>query len=113
MKTNYNKLVRDRIPEIIVKDDCCLSFDRLPNHLRVDALIEKIHEEFLELKDSKSNEEKIEELADVLEIVFTIGKECGFPMYKLLDFMEEKRKIKGGFEKGYILYWVKTESEEE
>lgn len=66
----YDKLVRDKIPEIIAKNNKKCEIENEENQ---DSLLkyyyEKLKEELNEVICSKNNEEMIEELADLSEVI--------------------------------------------
>ena len=98
MKT-YNKLVRDKIPEIIKEDgkNCdtiIVSGDEKKQLLRA-KLMEEVNE-YLE-------DDNLEELADVMEVLFGLAHELGFSEEDLLKKREEKLKARGGFKEGIVL----------
>ena len=62
------KLVRDRIPEIIKSDGKTPIIEILPNEEYLNELDKKLNEEVAEYQADKS----IEEMADVLEVLFAI-----------------------------------------
>jgi predicted house-cleaning noncanonical NTP pyrophosphatase (MazG superfamily) len=95
----YNKLVRDRIPEIIeAKGQTCKT--HIAEEMEYAAkLKEKLQEEAAEfVKD-----DNIEELADLLEVVEAIKKLKGFDSAELEKVRLEKHEKRGGFEKRIIL----------
>lgn len=93
----YNKLVRDKIPEI-------LDGKNIPYKKRIASyeeykieLIKKLDEEVKEF----SEEGDVEELADVIEVVETLKK---LPEYKEVEKIRDKKfKDRGGFEQRIIL----------
>lgn len=97
----YNKLVRDRIPEIIEQAG------KVPlTHIASDGEYwNKLKEKLQEEVDEFSEKETKEELADVLEVVKAI---CDF---KKIENLENLRKSKaekrGGFRNRIILEEVK------
>ena len=98
MKT-YNKLVRDKIPEIIKEDgkNCdtiIVSGDEKKQLLRA-KLMEEVNE-YLE-------DDNLEELADVMEVLFGLAHELGFSEEDLLKKREEKLRARGGFKEGIVL----------
>lgn len=99
----YNKLVRDKIPEII-KDKGKMpithiaSNDEYWNKLKT-KLKEEV-EEFIE----DSNEE---ELADIFEVITTINSFKGWTIEEIIEVQRKKRKELGGFENKIILDDVK------
>ena len=71
MKTiTYNKLVRDRIPEIIEDSGKTCEIEVLDDKTYLEMLDEKLTEELNEYCESHN----IEELADLLEVVYATAK---------------------------------------
>lgn len=105
----YNKLVRDKIPEIIKnrggKPNCRILNDAEYKK----SLLDKLYEEYQEVIKSEKSEELIEECADVLEVIFAIAKNEKISQDKLLKIMMEKRKKRGGFENKIFLESVEEE----
>jgi predicted house-cleaning noncanonical NTP pyrophosphatase (MazG superfamily) len=99
MKKAYDKLVRDRIPQIIQasgKNACIRKADEAEyKHLLRQKLLEEINE-FMESGSS-------EELAEILVVVAALGQTEGLSFSDLMKIAEEKRKDRGGFEKRLIL----------
>ena len=93
MKT-YNKLVRDRIPEIIKENgqECITKI--LSDEEYIKALDEKLREEMEEYQHDKS----IDELADLLEVLYSITKARGWPIEELEKVRIAKAEKRGGFE---------------
>lgn len=102
----YNKLVRDRIPEIIESNGEEPITRILDDEEYRSELIKKLNEEYDEVVNA-SGEDIIEELADMLEVMESIA---GL-QYKTLDdiiLVKEKKKNKrGGFSKKIFLEGVK------
>ena len=98
MKT-YNKLIRDKIPEIIAAKG-----EKAETHIANDA-------EFLEKAKEKLGEEvaeflesgEAEELADLLEVIYAIASSLGVPAEELNIIRQEKLDKRGGFDKKVIL----------
>ncbi len=101
----YNKLVRDKIPEIIAQQGKSVSFRALQGDELKKALKDKLIEETRELVNAETEEEIIEEIADVEEVLYWITfafiENGGFPK---VDFRKkDKGNEKGSFRKGYFL----------
>lgn len=98
MKT-YNKLVRDKIPEIIEADGkkCDVEIASKKEHYELlkDKLIEETGE-FME-------DENLEELADIMEVIFSLAESLGYEEKDLLSKREEKKHERGGFKEGIVL----------
>lgn len=94
---SYNKLVRDRIPEIL--DEKGISYERrtaTPEEYKTE-LIKKLDEEIREFSADVSPEE----FADVLEVIDAIKK---LPEYANVgELQKKKREERGGFEQKTIL----------
>lgn len=94
---SYNKLVRDKIPEMLDKKEIPYE-KRIANQEEFRfELIEKLKEEVKEFLEDESPEE----LADVLEVIEAIKS---LPEYKEVEDIRKKKKDeRGGFEKKIIL----------
>ena len=90
----YNKLVRDKIPEIILRGGARPATRILDDGEYLAALDGKLLEEVREYLESGS----VEELADVAEVFSAILKARGVEREELLSVMENKRRERGGFE---------------
>lgn len=97
------KLVRDRIPEIIRNDGKKPIIEILSNEDYLRELDKKLNEEVAEYQADKS----IEEMADILEVLFAVCEARGYSVEELLKVKESKRENRGGF-KGKI-YWIGNE----
>ena len=95
----YNKLVRDRIPEMI-------EANAETPHIRI---LEQ--EEYLQHLEAKLDEEvgeyhrdkNAEELADILEVVFALGEANGVTRQELMEVYQKKHDARGGFAKRIFL----------
>ena len=100
---NYNKLVRDKIPENI---------DNLPgrkSHYRIlndsDYLIE-LNKKIIEEANEFIEENSIEELGDLMEVINAIMKLKGYKMEDVYNSMEAKVNRKGSFKNKVFLEYV-------
>lgn len=99
VKITYNKLVRDKIPEIIKKDDKTAITEILSNSEYIKLLDEKLNEECAEYQRSK----EIEELADILEVIYAIAKSKDVSVQELERIRKDKVDKRGGFDKKILL----------
>ena len=100
----HGKLVRDRIPEIIRSSGRTPRVEVLNGDDLVDALLSKLEEEVRELRTA-SPPDRVEELADIFEVVQTLAVKFGIDMAGLLGVAEAKRAERGGFDAGF---WLST-----
>ncbi len=104
MKTiKYQKLVRDKIPEIIENDgkQCVCSILSDEDYLVL--LDKKLSEELGEYLESKS----MEELADLLEVMKAVAKARGSSIEEIETIRKKKAEKRGGFEKKILLEEVR------
>ncbi len=100
MKTKvYQKLVRDRIPEIIEADGKTCVIETLSDSRYLEMLDAKLAEELAEYQGSKS----LEELADLLEVMRAVVQARGWTWGQLEQVRQEKAMQRGGFEKKILL----------
>lgn len=97
--TVHNKLVRDRIPEIIKASGKTCVTEVLPQDAYIRALDAKLNEELAEYQQSKS----LEELADLLEVMGAVVKARGYTWDDLTRVRKEKRAQRGAFEQRIFL----------
>lgn len=98
MKT-YNKLVRDRIPDIIKADGVDCIFHVADNEEYVKKLYEKLDEEFTEFKENPT----VEEFADMMEVLTSIALHHKINLETVKEVKRDKRNARGGFNDRVIL----------
>jgi predicted house-cleaning noncanonical NTP pyrophosphatase (MazG superfamily) len=103
----YNKLVRDRIPEIIRQDG------HIPvTHVAADdeyrqMLTAKLAEEVSEFSESGV----VEEISDVLEVLRALCQCHGYSIEDVEQIRVNKRRERGGFEERIVLEEVRGADE--
>ena len=98
----YNKLVRDKIPEII-KFNGEMPVTRILNDLEYkEELEKKLYEEYQEVLNS-SGKERIEELADMLEIIKYLAKLENSTLEEVITIAKEKSIKRGAFDNKIFL----------
>lgn len=95
----YNKLVRDKIPEIIENNGGKATFRQLSQEEYMIFLEEKLDEEVGEYH----RDHTVEELADILEVVYALAAAQSCTKEELLAVYDEKHAQRGGFEKRLLL----------
>lgn len=99
LNKQYDKIVRDRIPEIILFDGKTPKYKKLDEKQAVEALIEKFREELNEFQEDNS----IEELADLLSILNALAKKLKYRKRDIMKVEKKKTKERGGFEDNIFL----------
>ncbi|SJZ78783.1 nucleoside triphosphate pyrophosphohydrolase [Anaerorhabdus furcosa] len=95
----YNKLVRDKIPEIIVSQNEIPVTEILSDERFQEELKRKLVEEVNEYLESG----EVEELADIMEVVYALSKNDGIAITTLEEIRNHKYKERGGFEQKVFL----------
>ena len=105
----HNKLIRDKIPQIISANKSKFKISILNNKQFRNALKKKLLEEALELEKAKTKEEILNELSDVLEIVENISKQNHISMRDVEKSRQKKFIERGGFDKRLFLKYTYKE----
>jgi len=95
----YNKLVRDKIPEIIKATGKSFDAHYAEKEELLPLLETKLTEEVSEYLEDKN----LGELADVMEVLFSLAGALGYSEEDLINKRNSKKEERGGFEKGIIL----------
>lgn len=98
----YNKLIRDKIPEIIAADGKRAITRVLGKDEYLEELIKKLGEEYEEFKTARN----IEELADVQEVVLALADALNIPHSELAKVLSKKALERGVFKKRIFLETV-------
>lgn len=88
----YNKLVRDRIPEIIEKTGKTCTTRILNEKEYIEEICKKIQEELAEYVEAETPEHKLEELADLLELVYALAQYQGVTLEDVEKVRKEKEE---------------------
>lgn len=94
MEHVYNKLVRDRIPEIIEKSGKKFVIDVMDEEVYKIELNKKLMEEVQEYLENES----VEEIADILEVIYSILKLKGVTIEEVEHIRKQKKATRGGFD---------------
>ncbi len=98
MKT-YTKLVRDKIPEIIEADGKKYEIEIASKEEYFELLKQKLIEETEEFME----DENLEELADIMEVLFALAEILEYKEEDLFKKRQDKKEKRGGFKKRIIL----------
>lgn len=99
MTKTYNKLVRDRIPEIIEASGAECKTEILSDEKYLEMIDAKLDEELAEYH----KDQNIEELADLLEVIRAATIARGYTLEELEAVRAKKADKRGGFEKKILL----------
>ncbi len=97
------KLVRDKIPQIIIADGRTPIVRTLSDEEYLSELDRKLNEEVAEYQADKS----LEEMADILEVLLAICEARGHSVDELMEVRDKKREKRGGFRDK--VYWEGNE----
>lgn len=102
MVKRYDKLVRDRIPEVIAADGKqCKTRVLLESELQ-EHLLTKLVEEVEECQKQPC----IEEIADIIEVLRALADQLGSSIDEVEQARIEKLQKRGGFKKRLFLEYV-------
>ena len=99
----YNKLVRDKIPQVIAEDGNQCDIEIVTKDQMTSLLEAKLKEEVEEYLKDKN----IEELADIMEVLFGLAHNLGYSEEELINKRKYKLEQRGGFKEGIVLKAVK------
>ena len=95
----YNKLVRDKIPEIIEADGKCCKTEILSDEEYIKMIDAKLDEELAEYHEDQN----IEELADLMEVIYAAAEARGYSVEELEAVRLAKVKKRGTFKEKTLL----------
>jgi len=93
VKKIYNKLVRDKIPQIIQNKGGIAQTVVLSEEDYLKELNIKLQEEVKEYLESG----EVEEIADILEVLLALAKQKGLSYNELEEIRDQKAKKRGAF----------------
>lgn len=95
----YNKLIRDHIPAIIEASGKKATVEIMNDADYLHELNSKLQEELNEYNE----EQDINELADLVEVIYAIVQHQGYSLEAFEQIRSEKKETRGGFEKKLLL----------
>ena len=102
MRKVFNKLVRDGIPEKIVNNGEKPYTRILSEEEYKTELEKKLYEEYQEVLVS-DGKDRIEELADMLEVMKCLAEVEGYSIHDVVEKCDEKRLKRGSFKNRIFL----------
>jgi predicted house-cleaning noncanonical NTP pyrophosphatase (MazG superfamily) len=95
----FNKAVRDKIPEIIMTSGKSCNYISMQDDEFLTVLEAKLAEEVKEYDASRT----VDELIDILEVVYRIGELRGISKLELDGLKERKVQERGNFSRNLFL----------
>ena len=95
----YNKLVRDRIPDIIEASGAVCVTEILSDEEYIKKLDAKLDEELAEYH----KDQNLQELADLIEVIYAVAMARGYSLEELETIRAEKAATRGAFKKKIFL----------
>lgn len=104
MKKEFNKLVRDKIPEQITQSGRTVELEYLndPEKALI-AFKNKLNEEVQEFNEAKTPAQLKEELADILEVAYALKHLLSDSPGEVSQIQKKKRHEKGSFKRRIFL----------
>lgn len=96
MERVYNKLVRDNIPNIIKEKGETPITKVLDEEEYKEELEKKLFEEYQEVLEA-SGEDRVEELADMIEVIRALAKLENKELNEVIDVADKKSQKRGAF----------------
>src|SRR5262249_55593705 len=105
MTKRYDKLIRDRIPEILEQGGVRFETTVLTEAEFDTALRAKLVEEATEAA-AAARQDLLGELADIFEVLDALMQLTGIDLDAVVGEQERKRVERGGFKKRLLLNWT-------
>lgn len=105
MRKTYDKLVRDRIPEIINREGRECGVEVMTDEDYRQALLEKVSEEAQEVSLA-AQDDLMAEIADLYEVIDEVIAAFHLDREAILTVQKQRQLDRGGFEKRIKLLWT-------
>lgn len=102
-EAEFNKLVRDKIPELIQSRGENVELVQLEGEALIEALRCKLIEESFEVFDAKTTSQITEELADLLEVANALASRLGITSEAIDTTRKKKAEGRGAFDQALML----------
>ena len=108
--TTFNKLIRDRIPEMLEKAGTKFHVEVLNHDRYIMELKKKLSEEIIEYQEAADDETALEELADLLEVIHALAPIHGSTVEEVEQIRISKLEVEGGYDEKIYLFDVEHEA---
>ena len=102
------KLVRDRIPDLIAEPGNTIIVETLDHKAHISALKNKLKEEAEEVACASTREQIIEEIADMKEVLDALILKMAIDRNEIEDIKRKKSLKSGGFDRGLFLKTIEA-----
>jgi predicted house-cleaning noncanonical NTP pyrophosphatase (MazG superfamily) len=99
----YNKLIRDRVPDLIARTGGTTRTRQLAPAEFIIALREKLLEEAAECAAARTPDTIAEECADLLEVITALAEATGISWSQIAAVREQKARERGAFRDHLLL----------
>ncbi len=106
MRTRYDKLIRDHVPEIMDAQEVRYEVGVLGDEAFRRALLTKLAEEAAEAGEAAGHEALVRELADLSEVLDAVMEHAGIGVEEVRSMQRARRAERGGFERRLVLRWT-------
>ena len=93
----YNKLIRNKIPQIIKANGKTPTTRILTEDEYIKEICKKTQEELTEYIEAKTKSDKLEELSDLLELINALAEYEGTTLEEINNIRKKKAEERGGF----------------
>ncbi|MGH1279354.1 nucleoside triphosphate pyrophosphohydrolase [Bacillus basilensis] len=93
----HNKLIRNKIPQIIKSNGKTLTTRILSQDEYIKEICKKTQEELMEYIEAKTKPDKLEELSDLLELINALAEHEGTTLEEINNIRKKKAEERGGF----------------
>jgi predicted house-cleaning noncanonical NTP pyrophosphatase (MazG superfamily) len=110
MKKEYNKLIRDKISEIIKQNGSNLKTRILDDEEYKKELLRKIVEEAQEVLETNGDKKELtKEIGDVLEVINYLTDAFELDKQEVEKIRKERKDSRGGFDKKIFLEYTEKQ----
>ncbi len=98
----HHRLVRDRVPDLIYESGKSFTIRHADNDETFSLLLDRIVEHTEDLRINPRRED----LADILEAIYSAAEKKGWTLQELENVRAEKRAARGAFQENVVLLYT-------